>query len=136
MGMFDHVRCNYPLPDQEANGLNFQTKSMQISSLDDYKITADGRLVHEAYELRHIDDPSAPFGFYVERINRRWEPVDFRGELEIHTSHNGLWYSYLFWFKNGRVADMQHGPGHGEPIPRIVNAVGSADATNEGNRLK
>ena len=123
MGMFDHVRCNFPMPDKEANALNFQTKSMPISLLDDYEITADGRLLHEAYETRHVDDPSSPFGFYMERINRRWEPADFRGELEIHACHDGVWYSYLFWFKNGRVADTQHGLEHGEPIPRMVTPV-------------
>ena len=127
MGMFDHVRCNYPLPDKEANALDFQTKSMPISLLDNFEITADGKLQHEAYESGWIDDASAPFGGYIERKNLRWEPVNFRGELEIHTSHDGLWYSYLLWFKNGCVADLQHGSGHGEPIPRVVNAAHPSD---------
>lgn len=117
MGMFDHVRCKYPLPDPEAQGLDFQTKSTLAPYLDNYEITTDGRLLHEAYDSRWEDDSSAPLSGCLHRENLRWEPVEFRGQLEIHTSHDGRWYSYLIWFKAGRVADLQHGSGHGELLP-------------------
>ncbi len=122
MGLFNHIRCRYPLPDTEAQDFDFQTKSLPEQLLDNYEITADGRLLHEAYETRVEKNPAAPFGFYIHRENRRWEPEDFTGELEIHTSFRhpgeaGLWYSYVLEFQNGRVVGLQHGPGHGVPLP-------------------
>jgi hypothetical protein len=119
MGMFNHVRCRYLLPDPEAQNLEFQTKSMEKLFLDNYEITADGQLMHEAYETRFEEDAGAPLGFYINRENRRWEPADFTGELEMHTSVRHAedavtWYSYTFDFQNGRVVGLQHGPGHGQ----------------------
>ena len=122
MSVFDNVRCKYSLPNSQAQGLDFQTKCTPALFTDNYEITAEGRLFHEAYDTKWIDDPSAPFGFYMHGENLRWEPVNFRGQLEIHACHDRRWYSYLFWFKAGRVVDLQHGPGHGEPIPRLVTA--------------
>jgi len=121
MGLFDHVHCRYPLPDAEAQDWEFQTKSMQAPYLDRYEITVDGSLLQEACDTRREDDPPSPCGSVVHRENPRWEPVDFRGQLEIHTMEddpdgNLRWYSYLFWFKDGRVADLQHGPGHGRRL--------------------
>jgi hypothetical protein len=123
MGMFDHVRCRYPLPDAEAQDLDFQTKSMPAPFLDNYLITEDGRLLHEAYDARCEEDAKAPLGLWLHRENPRWERVDFRGELEIHDYvddpvRGPLWYSYLFWFRDGKVADLQHGLGHG-PLPNV-----------------
>ena len=43
MGLYDNVRCRYPLPDQEAQDFRFQTKSTPAPYLDDYEITEDGR---------------------------------------------------------------------------------------------
>ncbi len=122
MRMFNHVRCRYPLPDPEAQDFAFQTKSLPEQLLDDYEITEDGQLLHEAYDTRWEEDPAAPLGFYLHRENSRWEAVDFTGELEIHTSARepgggGIWYSYLFEFDKGKVVGLQHGPGHGVPLP-------------------
>ena len=120
MSAYDSVYCKYPLPDAEAQGLDFQTNCTPAPFLNNYEITAEGRLLHETYVTRWEEDPSAPLGSVMQRDNLRWEPVAYRGQLEIDTVHDGRWYSYLFWFKDGRVADLQHGPGHGEPIPHRV----------------
>ena len=122
MGMFNNVRCRYHLPDPEAQDFDFQTKSLPEQLLDDYEITADGRLLHHAYDARFEDDAGSPWGFYLHRDNWRWEAVDFTGELEIHTSagepgNGGLWYSYLIEFDKGKVVGLQHGPRHGIPFP-------------------
>lgn len=119
--MFDHVRCRYPLPDSEAQNLEYQSKSTPALALDNYVITPDGHLLHEDYDTRMEENAVAPFGFYLHRENCRWEAVDFRGELEIHTSvkqPDGTlkWYSYLLWFKDNRVADMQRGTSWGQII--------------------
>ena len=117
MGLFNRVCCRYRLPDPEAQTFVFQTKSLPELLLDDYEITEDGRLLHQAYETRGEDNTAAPLGFFLYRENCRWEAVDFTGRLEIHTSAGGLWYSYLIEFDKGQVVGLQHGPGHGVPLP-------------------
>jgi hypothetical protein len=122
MGLFNHVRCRYRLPDPEAQNFPFQTKSLPEQLLDDYEITQDGRLMHHAYDARWEEDTAAPLGFSLLRENCRWEPVEFTGELEIHMSsgepgRGGVWYSYLIEFDQGKVVGLQHGPGHGIPLP-------------------
>ena len=118
MGLYDNVRCRYRLPDPEAQDLEFQTKSTPAPYLDNYEITEDGRLMHEAYDERWEDAPDSPFGAVMHQDNHRWEPVDFPGQLEIHGTREDpegkvRWYSYLLWFKNGRIADLQPGRNHG-----------------------
>ena len=129
MGLFNRVCCRYRLPDPEAQDFAFQTKSLPEQLLDDYEITQDGRLLHQAYDTRWEENTAAPLGFYLHRENCRWEPVDFTGELEIHTSsgepgRGGVWYSYLVEFGKGKVVGLQHGPGHGIllPSPPLSNA--------------
>lgn len=122
MGMFNHVCCRYRLPDPEAQSFAFQTKSLPEQLLDDYEITEDGRLLHQAYDTRWEENAAAPLGFYLHRENCHWEPVDFTGELEIHTSsgepgRGGVWYSYLVEFDQGKVVGLQHGPRHGMLLP-------------------
>ncbi|MBI1916485.1 MAG: hypothetical protein HYS12_17390 [Planctomycetes bacterium] len=121
MGMFDHVRCRYPLPDAEAQDLEYQSKSTPALSVDSYVITSKGSLLHEDYETRMEKNADSMLGFVLHRENSRWVPVDFRGELEIHASVGQAdgtrkWYSYLLWFKDNRVADLQRGNSWGEII--------------------
>ena len=121
MGLYDNVRCRYRLPDPEAQDLEFQTKSIPAPYLNNYEITEDGRLLLQAYDERWEDAPDSPSGSVMHQDNVRWEPVNFRGELEIHTIEddpegNMRWYSYLLWFKDGRVADLQCGPSHGRSL--------------------
>lgn len=47
MGMFDTIRCEYPLPHPEHQDIEFQTKDLDCV-LDHYLITRDGRLVRKA----------------------------------------------------------------------------------------
>ena len=54
MGMFDEIRCDYPLPDREVQAHVFQTKSLD-SGLDKYTISRDGRLI-----LHHVRYESVP----------------------------------------------------------------------------
>jgi hypothetical protein len=122
MGLFDRVRCKYPLPDPEAQDLEYQTKSTFSPYLENYVITPEGRLLKEEYDIREESAPEAPGGFRLLRENGRWVQADFRGELEIHTTvplpdGSLRWYSYLFWFKDNRVADLQRGTQWGQIIP-------------------
>lgn len=122
MGLYDNVQCKYPLPDREAQNLEYQTKSTFAPYLENYIITQDGRLLKQEYDMREEDAPDLPLGSRVVHENCRWVQADFRGELEIHATvpqpdGSLRWYSYLFWFKDNRVADLQRGSRWGEIIP-------------------
>lgn len=88
MGMFDSVRCEYPLPDPSRQGIEFQTKSLLLM-MDHYTITSDGRLVQDIWrDGRHVPD-------------REWL---FHGDVVMHGTvgpKEGV--EYLVRFTHGRV---------------------------------
>ena len=47
MGMYDNVKCLYPLPVEGANSLNYQTKGTEAQACLDYKITHRGLLYYK-----------------------------------------------------------------------------------------
>ena len=120
MGMFDRVRCRYPLPDVEAQDLEFQSKSMLQVGMASYEVTPDGRLVLlEAGLLEPSPASSTSAATDSEPIIGK--PVDYRGQLEIHTSAEQpdgqlRWYSYLLWFREGQVSDIQRGTDCGRML--------------------
>jgi hypothetical protein len=59
MGMFDDLRCEYPLPAEGANALSYQTKDTPAQWMELYIIGADGRLMHEEYDTEDHSDPNA-----------------------------------------------------------------------------
>lgn len=76
MGMFDCIRCEYPLPVAGAQDYEYQTKDTPNQHMDTYTITADGRLLVEEY-----DEPKKPrteviltgeVRFYDYGKDRRW----------------------------------------------------------------
>jgi hypothetical protein len=111
MGMFDYVKCDYPLPWPEASGFGYEWQSQDTDDqyLSRYEIRADGTLWHERYDIRNEADEKAPLGFWQHRENVRWEQVKQTGEVELHhlvgTPPNHTWYSVQFWFRDGVVKD-------------------------------
>ena len=47
MGMFDYVRCDYPLPEPELQSALFQTQSMPGPRFGRFLVTRDGELLDE-----------------------------------------------------------------------------------------
>lgn len=103
MGMFDNVRCDYPLPVEGCQGRLYQSKDTPAQFLDSYEIRADGTLWHQAYDIEDKSNlarwsaehpgetPPAElmtvensyFGS-LARVNTRWEYLsDFSGEVRI-----------------------------------------------------
>lgn len=60
MGMFDHITCEYPLPDKEVQDEVFQTKSME-RHMDDYVITKEGRLVWHRIRYESVPEEERPY---------------------------------------------------------------------------
>src|SRR5262249_6374657 len=85
MGLYDNVRCKYPLPDPEAQDLEYQTKSTFAPYLENYIITLDGRLLKEQSQLRREPESDSATETRANHLSDRWVEVDFRGELEIYT---------------------------------------------------
>lgn len=83
MGMFDYLRCEYPLPDA-ANVLGlFQTKDTEEQGLELYVITKAGRLTKDG------DDQN------------------FHGHIRFYTRETGEWFECSTLFKDGNLIDIR-----------------------------
>lgn len=82
MGMFDHIRCDWPLPDA-VDGSDMQTKSL-ANTLSSYAISSDGRLL------------------YADGGETGWHGVMrfYRGE------RGGSWFEYEAKFNDGRLVHL------------------------------
>lgn len=81
MGMYDAIRCDYPLPDPELQDAEFQTKDLG-QTLSRYRITADGRLClsrevvdifDEGHRAPHREEP------------RSMEDKRYHGDINFYT---------------------------------------------------
>lgn len=89
MGMFDHLRCDYPLPVRaQAQGIVFQTKSLECGLLD-YHLRADGTLWVEDFDIEDHSNPEAEgiarLAGMMTRVNPRWRFLsEFTGLVEFY----------------------------------------------------
>lgn len=78
MSMFDTLRCHYPLPIPEAQGLALRTKDLDRIA-NDYELRADGSLWVEDYDIEDRSDPNATglaaLAGALTRVNCRWRQV-------------------------------------------------------------
>lgn len=104
MGMFDYVRCEYPLPDgRNPTANSYQTKDLYLE-LGLATITAEGQLLYRDYE-----EP--------ESSNRN---DDYTGSLSFYdfVSKTGEWFEYTAEFVDGKLQSITSEP----PRPRIKHA--------------
>jgi hypothetical protein len=94
MGMFDTLKCEYPLPDKIVQKDSFQTKSLECL-LDNYTISKRGKLV--LHRQRHNETSVKEF------------TIDFHGDLRFYTS-KGSWekdnyerFEYIARFTEGNL---------------------------------
>jgi hypothetical protein len=119
MGMFDDLRCEYPLPAEGANALSYQTKDTPAQWMELYIIGADGRLMHEEYDTEDHSDPNAEglmrLAGSQTRVNKRLVPVpDFLGELRFYTFEKdsfddrdpGSWVEWSSYFVDGKLKEV------------------------------
>jgi hypothetical protein len=113
MGMFDNLKCSYPLPTNKNLQNNiFQTKHTPAQWLDLYEIREDGTLWHETYDIEDHSDPAAK-GFLgkfigcMTKVNKRWEFVnDFTGEIRFYTGNDKIWTEFSSYFVNGKLKEL------------------------------
>ena len=112
MGMYDQLRCEYPLPAPGANELDYQTKDTPAQWLDDYVIDKDGQLFHVEYDTEDHSDPNAE-GIMrlvgsMTRVNERRVPVtDFTGEICFYDlTKEGEWIEFSSYFISGKLQSV------------------------------
>jgi hypothetical protein len=131
MGMFDYIKCEYPLPlptdlgeakDVDFNGLIYQTKDLN-NSLESYKIDKDGNLWIKETETEWIEgNPngktfSERFG-HAELIKEWLEPITYTGEVVFYEGlqyseqanddwKNDYWVEYKAIFVAGKIVKIE-----------------------------
>lgn len=113
MGMFDEVRCKYPLPVPELQGNLFQTKSFDCPYMELYEIREDGTLWHEDVERAYQADPDAPLGYRMDRVRESWEQVRQTMEVRFYncigesdaTQECG-WIEFSAYFVEGQLREL------------------------------
>lgn len=119
MGMFDDLRCEYPLPAEGANALAYQTKDTPAQWCELYVITKDGNLMHEVYDEEDQSDPKAEGLMRLlgsaARINKRLEPCELTGEIRFYTfldrtpsteAGRGAWVEWSSYFVAGKLKEI------------------------------
>ena len=121
MGMFDYLKCEYELPDSSVQNESFQTKSLD-STLANYTITADGRLIHHAVKYESVPEEERPYFGTPE-----WEKplgkicgsmtsvptgdveIAYHGDIRFYTSISARetddykWFEYEARFTDGKL---------------------------------
>ena len=108
MGMFDEIRCRYPLPVPGWEETLFQTKDTPEQWMEQYEIRADGTLWHEDYDIEDRSDPKAE-GLLalcgcMTRVNCRWVNSDFTGEIRFCSLRKPEWIEFSAYFVKGAIA--------------------------------
>jgi hypothetical protein len=114
MGMFDYIRCEYPLPDPEYQDLDYQTKSLD-RQLNSYTITEDGRLLwhYVQYEIipeHQREPPLSPPVFREVEGSREDIEMLFHGTINFYMTYpedmkddEYEWVEYQACFTHGKV---------------------------------
>lgn len=113
MGMFDYLRCEYPLPDEKFQHWNFQTKSTPSQFMDNYLITQDGRLVRtsttvamteEEMDAAQMEAEAAGHSIYpLMKMEAIEEEVPYHGDIFFYGYEPPVWVEFQARFTNGRL---------------------------------
>jgi hypothetical protein len=114
MGMFDNLKCSYPLPTNiDLKEETFQTKHTPAQWSDLYEIREDGTLWHELYDIEDHSDPTkegfARFFGCMTKVNKRWLPVtDFIGEIRFYTTldNDTKLIEFSAYFVDGKMKEL------------------------------
>ena len=136
MSMFDNIQCEYPLPDTGypvSPGHTFQTKSLG-RALDEYTITADGRLILNKVRWESVPDEERPY-YGTPEWENVWaklagslrtvpvgdEEVLYHGDVyfyDVFSSRDGseeAWIEYKARFTEGGLSRIEVAKVHDRP---------------------
>lgn len=145
MGMFDNVVCDYPLPDERAKEVReWQTKSFEWPFLDTYRITPEGRLLHQEWHME--EDPTRPplgldpFVPAMTRVNDGWTDVEYHGVLNFYgnvgDNYDGAnWYEYNATFTHGHLEKIERMKSYHEAVAESVNECSGQVAAPSSTHL-
>ena len=121
MGMFDWVKCEYPIPELEDVNFEkeFQTKSLE-NGMDHYRIDSEGQLWRRFVQYEETPEeerpfygtdkwPSLSFVGAMREIegSEKWEAWPYHGAVDIYTSikddDSRDWVNIAFLFSSGKV---------------------------------
>ncbi len=152
MGMFDYLKVEYPLPltaDQLARA-EWQTKDTPSQFMDEYRLTADGRLIEPQIERFTIPEDERPyckgkrpedrtdldklFGMMGSRLLGE-KDLHWHGGVSFYDSIDDEWFEFHALFENGTVKAIVRVPGYGQDAVSDLNADTTltqrgSDATN------
>ena len=126
MGMYDHVKCEYPLPEAPDNIQKdiFQTKSFGDGFtggfMDDYTITADGELILHKTVYEVVEEKDRPYygtpewknplmqiAGSMKAVSLGDEVIDLHGFVNMYTDVGGEWFEYELKFTDGKVVEVK-----------------------------
>ena len=128
MGLYDDLTfeagLNVGFPDFDGDpfDVTWQTKSIQREPLrDEYKITANGRLLKEDAEHEIVPEAERPGydeeigGFendlekmrgMLRKIHNGWTDTEYHGTFEFHNSIDGSYVSFEAKFTDGALVEI------------------------------
>ncbi len=121
MGMFDHVRCELPLPDGFTGEL--QSKDFDCA-MTEVVIGRDGRLRIEVFEHESVPKTERPYPDAekgsiwalcgaIRKVNRRWLDLDYHGDFNFYGSEGTAgtpeyrWHEYVARFTDGALTSIR-----------------------------
>lgn len=139
MGMFDDLKCKYPLPLVGANDVDYQTKDTPSQFMDKYEIREDGTLWHEDYdiedrseagqwqksnpgkELPHELSGLRSIDGCMSKINKLWKRELFTGEIRFYGHLGTDWIEWSSYFVDGKLRELHLvSPRHLSAVPPLA----------------
>lgn len=100
MGMYDVIRCDYPLPNPELQDAEFQTKDLG-QTLSRYRITTAGRLCRSREVVDIFDESDHPPRRPEEPGSM--EDTQFHGDISFYAYVGEERVEYLARFTHGTI---------------------------------
>src|ERR1035437_10220912 len=124
MGMFDDVKCLYPLPDGAPID-GYQTKDTDAQYLEKYVIAEDGRLLHSVVHYEDRSDKTAPPGSFrgvagiMTPVHDRWEEIPFHGALNFghYAVDTKVSWDFTALYDRGKLPKMEGGRSAASEAP-------------------
>jgi hypothetical protein len=91
MGMFDYIRCDYPIPvskemlewDLDMQNMEYQTKDLD-NFMEEYFINPEGELYYTHHEREWVDDDDAFLKGYFKIVKSEVRPANYHGTMEFY----------------------------------------------------